>query len=142
MRALTIHQPWAGAIALGRKRFETRSWRTDYRGFLAIHASSYNSIEHVLLTRGLYESLKYASVCTVRGAVVAVVDLLDCIPTERMNPSHAERHFGDFSPGRWGWLLDDLRVLRKPVFCRGRQGLWTLSPELEAKVREQIEVRP
>ena len=39
MKALTIHQPWASLLARGAKRFETRSWATNYRGPIAIHAS-------------------------------------------------------------------------------------------------------
>lgn len=39
MKALTLLQPWASLIALGAKRFETRSWPTDHHGLLAIHAS-------------------------------------------------------------------------------------------------------
>ena len=39
MKAITIWQPYAQAIALGLKKFETRSWPTKYRGKLAIHAS-------------------------------------------------------------------------------------------------------
>lgn len=38
MRCITIRQPWATLIALGEKEFETRSWRTAYRGELGIHA--------------------------------------------------------------------------------------------------------
>ncbi|WP_342351939.1 ASCH domain-containing protein [Lysinibacillus boronitolerans] len=30
MKAITIKQPWATLIALGEKRFETRSWQTKY----------------------------------------------------------------------------------------------------------------
>lgn len=40
MRALTLHQPWATAVALGVKTVETRSWATSYRGPLAIHAGT------------------------------------------------------------------------------------------------------
>ena len=40
MKAITIHQPWARLIAKGIKRYETRSWRTNHRGLLAIHAST------------------------------------------------------------------------------------------------------
>jgi hypothetical protein len=29
-------------------------------------------------------------------------------------------------------------MLAKPVPCRGAQGLWTLKPEIEALVNEQI----
>ena len=38
MRALTLHQPYASFIALGVKHIETRSFKTNYRGPLAIHA--------------------------------------------------------------------------------------------------------
>lgn len=39
MKAITIWQPWATLIAIGAKRYETRSWSTTYRGPLAIHAA-------------------------------------------------------------------------------------------------------
>lgn len=39
MRALTIWQPYASLFPAGAKKFETRSWRTDYRGPIAIHAA-------------------------------------------------------------------------------------------------------
>lgn len=39
MKTLTLTQPWASLVALGQKNIETRSWRTSYRGPLAIHAA-------------------------------------------------------------------------------------------------------
>lgn len=39
MKALTLHQPWASLVAIGAKTIETRSWRTSYRGPLAMHAA-------------------------------------------------------------------------------------------------------
>lgn len=39
MKALSLKQPWASMVANGTKTIETRSWRTSYRGPLAIHAS-------------------------------------------------------------------------------------------------------
>ncbi|MCL2331658.1 MAG: ASCH domain-containing protein [Proteobacteria bacterium] len=39
MKTLTLWQPWAGAIAAGLKKYETRGWPTKHRGLLAIHAS-------------------------------------------------------------------------------------------------------
>ena len=38
MKALTIRQPYASLIATGAKTIETRSWSTQYRGPIAIHA--------------------------------------------------------------------------------------------------------
>ena len=39
MKALTIIQPWATLLAAGKKRIETRSWKTNYRGEILIHAA-------------------------------------------------------------------------------------------------------
>lgn len=47
MKALTIWQPWATAIAIGAKRIETRSWETHYRGPIAIHAAARRNKAHL-----------------------------------------------------------------------------------------------
>lgn len=39
MKAITIWQPWASLLAIGAKKYETRSWATNYRGPIAIHAA-------------------------------------------------------------------------------------------------------
>ena len=39
MLALSLWQPWASAIAVGAKVFETRHWATERRGLIAIHAA-------------------------------------------------------------------------------------------------------
>lgn len=37
-----------------------------------------------------------------------------------------QRPYGDYSePGRFAWILDDVRPLAEPVTARGRQQLWT-----------------
>lgn len=42
--------------------------------------------------------------------------------------------YGDFTPGRFAWLLTAVRPLPEPLPAKGRQGLWTLSDELAEKV--------
>ncbi len=39
MKTLTLTPPWSQLIILGKKKIETRSWSTNYRGEIAIHAS-------------------------------------------------------------------------------------------------------
>lgn len=39
MKAITLWQPWATAMAMGVKRIETRSWFTRHRGDLLICAA-------------------------------------------------------------------------------------------------------
>jgi len=38
MKAATVYQPWASLLAVGAKRYETRSRKVNYRGPIAIHA--------------------------------------------------------------------------------------------------------
>lgn len=38
MKAITVIQPWATLLATGKKHIETRSWKTNYRGEILIHA--------------------------------------------------------------------------------------------------------
>ena len=38
MKALTIKEPWASLIVQGFKKYEFRSWKTNYRGKILIHA--------------------------------------------------------------------------------------------------------
>ena len=40
LKALSLTQPYAELIKNGVKSIETRSWKTDYRGIMYIHASS------------------------------------------------------------------------------------------------------
>ena len=32
--------------------------------------------------------------------------------------------FGDYSPGRWGWLLSDPVLFNEPIPAKGKLGLW------------------
>jgi len=47
LKALTLWQPWASLLAGGGKMFETRSWKTNYRGPVVIHAAKL-SVRQVL----------------------------------------------------------------------------------------------
>ena len=40
MKVLSLTEPYATLIKLGKKKIETRSFKTTYRGELYIHASS------------------------------------------------------------------------------------------------------
>ncbi len=49
--------------------------------------------------------------------------------------------YGDYTPGRYGLVLNDVRQLAEPVPCRGQQAVpWRVPDDVAAKVREQVEV--
>lgn len=91
-----------------------------------------------------------------RGAIVAVAELVDCVGTLTLSSAtwrttpqgrawpltDQERAFGDYSPGRYAWLLADVRRLSEPLPYRGAQGLRSLpadvAAEVEARIRAQL----
>lgn len=42
-----------------------------------------------------------------------------------------ELAFGDYAPGRYAWILKDIKQLPEPVPARGRQNLWEWEPEVQ-----------
>lgn len=143
MKLLTLWEPWATFMALGYKRWETRCWRTHYRGPIAIHAAQLR--DHVddagliLTAAGIKKSIFDPDPFPTGdgdwpfGKVLAVARLADCVQTEDANPSAQERELGDYSPERFAWKFEDLRRV-KPIHCKGMQGLKDLPPDVEAKL--------
>lgn len=148
MKALSLWQPWACGIAVGTKTYETRSWPTKYRGELAIHAARRPMdalAQQLASTESALGRLPVAKLygrqsCPL-GAIVAVVDVEDCIPTELayLDVSPIERIWGDYSEGRYAWKFGRIRALRQPIGCTGRQGLFDLPESIERAVRAAIE---
>ena len=129
IKALTISQPYATLIAIGAKRIETRSWRTRYRGKIAIHAgqdrkflplmNEVDQIKQALARRCFYreKDLQF-------GRIIAIANLVDCV---HFDGNHfygmPETAFGDFTPLRFGFILEDVKQI-EPVAVKGMQRLW------------------
>lgn len=45
---------------------------------------------------------------------------------------------GDFTPGRWALLLDDVRPLPEPVPAKGRPGVWTPDDDLTDHINKEM----
>jgi len=130
MKAITIMQPWASLIAVGAKTIETRSWKTNYRGPIAIHASArMNSEGKRLIKESEWLTLSGYTVkpCIPLGCVIATTDLVDCCTTEHLRRriiDVREFRLGNFNAGRYGWILENVRPLTVPVPAKGNLGIW------------------
>src|SRR4051812_1297342 len=160
MKALSLWQPWATAIACGSKRIETRSWQTPYRGALLIHAAA-RCVEMELIgcqccwnwcgalmpavgklmgtSTGLKSVLPF-------GALLGIAVLTDVRPTDsftlgeieekRVPPGESdiytwtERQMGNFDLGRYGWVLDCVQAFERPIFYKGARGLFDVPDEV------------
>lgn len=134
-------------MALGYKKWETRSWPTSYRGPLAIHVVKTNvAIKDgtpAELTEDIFEEtgIKIEVPTTwPLGSIIAVVDVFDCVKTEIANPEPMEALLGNYMPERFAWQTRNLRRV-KPYPFRGIQGLKPLPLEVE-KALEYIPAIP
>lgn len=131
MRAISLWQPYASAIALGHKAIETRSWSTRYRGPLAIHAAQRFRGDEKRFAQ-VERALGRVPARLPLGAIVAVVDLVDVKPTHdlELTISPIERMYGNYEPGRFGWMLENVRALPEPLPYVGRQRFFSVPDEL------------
>jgi hypothetical protein len=144
-RVLTVKNPWAALIAKGVKDVENRTWHTEYRGPLAIHAGlSYDETAHQDPVAGAaftdddrVRRLKRQELPS--GAIVALVDLWDV---------HSYRECQGRNRGAscslWGqpqaihWCLRDVREILDPFPWAGGLGLRKLSPEVTETLLERV----
>ena len=139
-RAISLMQPWATLMAIDAKRVETRSWSTNFRGWVAIHTSKRFPME----CRALCYRMPFARALSEynipedlpRGQIIAVTEIIGCRRTDgvkyRTDLSEMERAFGDYSPGRYAIFTAGVRRLKTPITIRGALSIWRLpSPIME-----------
>lgn len=156
MKALTIWQPWASAIPLGYKHYETRGYAIKYRGPIAIHAAAnIPKVYEVVDLNDMYamgnlsvrfelDKDKKLYIQTINDivngqkgtllpykSIVAVADLVDCIPVTKEFMStldNDELALGWYAQGRYAWKLENVRSIQ-PIQCKGQQSLWNAEIE-------------
>ena len=96
------------------KSIETRSWRTAYRGPLYIHASR----------------------AKVDQKDPHIQRLLSLLPEGNLHPGFVVcrcvhplgKLCGEYAPGRFAWVLEQVEPLEAPVAAKGHLSLWAWEP--------------
>lgn len=143
MKAYTVHQPYAWATVIGLKHYETRTRRTHIRGRVAVHAAKKidkgDRVYTEILSSAGTEELAYHACREHRpeeyGAVIGTVEIVDCVPVEEIvdKLTPLERALGDYSPGRFAWVLQNPIMFDKPIPARGQQGWWNWEEATDKK---------
>lgn len=132
MRALTVRQPWAWAIARGHKSILNRGQDTGLRGEVAVHASlrvDLEAFDDVVIRSANWDP---ADPEAAIGGIVAVVILVDVCTQARAGRSC---DCGEWAlPGNFHWRLAQPRPLAWPVLTIGQPGVWELAPRVAAEV--------
>lgn len=131
MKVLSLLQPFATLLVRGKKQIETRSFVTNYRGPVFIHASGFAnkkmsnglSPELMCLEPIFKDHIKPSEL--VYGKIIGMVNIAAVIRTEDIKPflSEQEIAFGNYDPGRWAWQCYDHVSFHKGISLKGQLGI-------------------
>lgn len=142
MKVLTEKQPWGFLICAGIKPIENRTWKTNYRGRVLIHAgkSRMGSLFDCLTKEQLElvnDKLGYNydfEKTFIKGAIIGSVEIVDCVlnhPSIWAEPSNEvykdPEIYGDnkIDSAVWNWVLADPILFDKPILnVNGKLGFW------------------
>jgi hypothetical protein len=144
MKCISLWQPWATLISVGAKRIETRGRRTSVRGLIAIHAAKKWTAElRAICRREPFKTVLPPgfSYGPPLGKIMVVARLIECVEiryskqfkigwTSSVPPIEPELSFGDYTPGRFAWMLTDIVKLPVPLPWRGAQGWFDVPDDI------------
>lgn len=151
---LSMRQPWAGYLITGKKTLETRTWQTNYKGKLLIHASGKwdkrAKEDSARIRKNIWgntdvgnESWKLRRTRLIIGIVelVWISVFRNIYEFEISASSHlcvpSEDYYDPDKP-KYGWLIKDPVEFPDPVPAKGRLNLWYPDEELWEKINTQI----
>ena len=135
MKCLSVSQPFAELIILGKKTIELRKWNTNYRGELLIHAP-------LKIRKDDAKRLKIDKKF-VTGAIVGKVEIFDVkkYDSQKQVKSDQKFHFAskNFHDRTYGFLLKNAKAFRIPIPYKGQLGLFEVElPKTKIKNKEIV----
>lgn len=128
MKVLSLREPFATLIKNKKKYIETRSWKTNYRGELYIHASISKIGKSI---DGRDELIKLINNDDMGyGHILCKCELVDCIKMtedyiKKIKKEKPDQYIcGEYSVGRYAWILNNIEPLDKIIPAKGRLGIW------------------
>lgn len=123
--ALSVRQPWVWCMFHAGKDIENRSWPTQFRGRVCIHAAQgmtrdeyedcLDTVHMISRTHPFPPGLSLPAFKDLeRGGIVGTVDIVDCLTT-----SASPWFFG-----RFGFVLRNPTLLPRAIPVRGALGFF------------------
>lgn len=129
MKAITIKQPFATLIAEGLKQYEFRTWNTNFRGEILIHAGK--GIDKEAMKRYKHLNLEYP-----QGCIIAKVNITDCIYVtndfkEILKKENSLVYYGAIHTQQdiYAFKMENIKKI-KPIIINGQLGLWNYKKQI------------
>lgn len=133
MKVLSIKEPYASLILNGYKHIETRSYKTNYRGEIFIHASK-KAVNNKLLNDYVIDISKNISMNN--GYIILKANLIDCIYMDNKFINNIknsnEYKLGLYEIGRYAWILDNIEAI-EPIKANGKLNIWNYDGNYKIK---------
>lgn len=123
-RALSVRRPWANLILAGHKTVENRTWATDHRGDLVVHAGQAWEPAGAAGAAAV-DITGFDSPRECPGGYLGIVRLLDVHPA-----AGCCRPWGQQAGGVLHWVLAEPHPFPAPIPGRGRLGLYWAPADL------------
>jgi hypothetical protein len=145
MPCLSLWQPWASLWCSPAKVHETRHWPWSQRGWVAVHATKkiVHELEENLADIVVDRFGPHWGMKLPRGAIIGMVDVLDCVAAERVVAAMKrdddgrmpdDFYCGDFAAGRVAFRRGSYKLFTQPIPWRSSQGPFKIPAAL---VRDQ-----
>ena len=133
MKALTIKEPWATLIIDGYKKYEFRSWKTNYRGKILIHAGMSEE-------KDMLKKFKDYNLNCSKGMIIGEALLTDCILVtkefeEELLKIDKTVYGRESHEMTYAWKLENIIKYDKPIPVKGKLGLWNYEEEIMHEMR-------
>lgn len=138
MKALSIKQPWASLIAHGIKDIENRTWKTNFRGRIYVHASAKTAPEPFtgdqwkLVEEKQHEFFVFHSYSET-SLIIGEVDIVDCVIDHESiwaDKSHIDPYDTlEADNIIYNWVLANPVLYEKPIPAKGKLSFW--EPDFE-----------
>lgn len=122
MKVLTIREPWASLIINGYKEYEFRSWKTNYRGKILIHAG-------INIEKDMLDRFKDYNLECVKGAIIGEAVLVDCILVDKELNEELRKidpivYAKSNHTETYAWKLENIKKYDEVIYTKGKLGLW------------------
>ena len=124
MKVITVKQPFASLIATGLKEYEFRTWKTNYRGEILIHAGK--GIDKEAMKKFEHLDLEYPLGCIIARAVVTDCIFIDDDMKKKLRQKKSLVYSGVVNDDSWkgyGFKLENIERI-EPIKINGQLGLW------------------
>ncbi|MCI9084584.1 MAG: ASCH domain-containing protein [Bacilli bacterium] len=124
MKVITVKQPFASLIAAGLKDYEFRTWKTNYRGEILIHAGK--GIDKEAMKKFEHFGLDYPLGCIIAKAVITDCVFIDDNMRDKLKNKNSLIYSDVVNDDSWsgyGFKLENIRRT-EPININGQLGLW------------------